>query len=97
MSAMTISDTSATLQRQKHHEASRPPPPQLPAHEPLTAPQPTRALVASPGPNAGMWTPEMGIKFGSPAQGNKNPHGAPYPQAMSNTNAQWDQPRPRFT
>ncbi|ERF70648.1 pH-response regulator protein palA/RIM20 [Endocarpon pusillum Z07020] len=97
MSAMRIHDTSATLQRQKHHEASRPPPPQSLEQEPLTAPQPTRASIVPPGPTAGMWTPEMGIKFGPPAQGSHNPHVAPYPQARPNSNAPWDQSRPRFT
>lgn len=100
MSAMTLNDTNATLQRQKQQEASRPPPPQSLGDEPLTAPQPTRAPAPPPpppGPTAGIWTPEMGIKFGPSAQGNKNPHHAGYPQARPNANIQWDQPRPRFT
>lgn len=42
-----------------------------PHTEPLTAPMPTRANVAPPPvattPTPGMWTPEMGIKFGGPS------------------------------
>ncbi|XHG00562.1 hypothetical protein AWENTII_003998 [Aspergillus wentii] len=52
------------------------PQPQVPVRasspeEPLTAPQPTRAPVAPPAvPTPGMWTPEMGIRFGgAPASG----------------------------
>lgn len=97
MSAMSMHETSATLQRQKNHEASRPPPPQYPGQIPLTAPQPTRAPIVPPGPTAGIWTPEMGIKFGAPAQGNHDPHSAPYPQARPDSNVPWDQTRPKFT
>jgi programmed cell death 6-interacting protein len=39
--------------------------PSRPPEEPLTAPQPTRAPVAPPAvPTPGMWSPEMGIRFG---------------------------------
>lgn len=47
-----------------------------PAAEPLTAPLPTRANVAPPPvANAGVWSPEMGIRFGGlmPAPGNTQP------------------------
>lgn len=50
---------------------SQPPPP-VQAHRPsdtatpLTAPQPMRAAVAPPSvPTPGIWSPEMGIRFGS--------------------------------
>lgn len=55
--------------------ASQPPtqpPPPVQAHRPpgaatpLTAPQPMRAAVPPPPvPTPGMWSPEMGIRFGS--------------------------------
>ncbi|GIK03728.1 pH-response regulator protein palA/rim20 [Aspergillus viridinutans] len=39
--------------------------PSRPPEEPLTAPQPTRAPVAPPAvPTPGMWSPEVGIRFG---------------------------------
>ncbi|USP76568.1 pH-response regulator protein palA/RIM20 [Curvularia clavata] len=46
------------------------------AEEPLTAPTPTRASMP---PSAGMWTPEVGIRFGGPptASGNPRPSGGP--------------------
>lgn len=47
-----------------------------PAAEPLTAPLPTRANVAPPPvANAGVWSPEMGIRFGGlmPTPGNTQP------------------------
>lgn len=46
--------------------------PPAPAEEPLAAPTPTR----HPGPStAGMWMPEMGIKFSSPGGGGAPPAG----------------------
>ncbi|KAL2013934.1 hypothetical protein VTN00DRAFT_1459 [Thermoascus crustaceus] len=44
-------------------------PPRPPTtEEPLTAPQPTRASIAPPPvATAGLWSPEVGIKFGGPA------------------------------
>ncbi|KAF2759602.1 BRO1-domain-containing protein [Pseudovirgaria hyperparasitica] len=59
-------DNAHVLKEQKKAEArsesyaANQPPVEAPA-EPLTAPTPTRANA---GPVAGMWTPEMGIKFG---------------------------------
>ncbi|KAJ5907914.1 hypothetical protein N7495_000596 [Penicillium taxi] len=48
---------------------SQPPPPVHTRQEitaPLTAPQPLRAAVAPPSvPTPGMWSPDMGIRFGS--------------------------------
>ena len=85
MSSMNLNQTSATLQSQKRQEgaARPPPPPSTLGREPLTAPTPTRASVHQPSlPNAGMWTPEMGIKFSNPPAGVRaNPNAAPYPQA----------------
>lgn len=56
------------------------PPPRNPA---LTAPQPTRVNVPPPPATIpslpGMWTPDLGIKFGAPTQ--LNNHTAPYPEA----------------
>jgi len=49
---------NSNLQQQYQAPAFNPPyASPAPVEEPLTAPQPTR------GPVAGMWTPEMGIKF----------------------------------
>lgn len=49
------------------------------AEEPLTAPTPTRASIA---PTSGMWTPEIGIKFGggptlTPQTNNSRPNNGP--------------------
>jgi len=64
------------------------PMPSPPTEEPLAAPQPTRAPISPPG--GGMWSPEMGIKFGAPTQ--MNSHAAPYPEART-TGGQWDPSR----
>ena len=57
-----------------------------PADEPLTAPTPTRAAVAPPPAPSGMWSPEMGIKFGGAAPAlpaNKNVHNPAYPDTRN--------------
>jgi programmed cell death 6-interacting protein len=65
---------SSSLEQQKHAEAQNP---QygIGAHveEPLAAPTPTRASI---GPHTGMWTPEVGIKFGT-APGKTRPVNGP--------------------
>ncbi|KAH3005554.1 hypothetical protein KXW60_004743 [Aspergillus fumigatus] len=54
-----LSSPPAAVQPPVQVQPSRPP------EEPLTAPQPTRAPVAPPAvPTPGMWSPEMGIRFG---------------------------------
>ncbi|CAI6338206.1 unnamed protein product [Periconia digitata] len=63
---------SSSLQQQKQADAQNP---QYGADahvgEPLTAPTPTRASV---GPQSGMWTPDMGIRF-APAGGTRPTNG----------------------
>lgn len=51
------------------------PQPQLQTHhaEPLTAPQPTRATVAPPVATRGVWSPDMGIRFGNAAAPSQGP------------------------
>lgn len=81
-------------QHQQPAQIPNPPPPTKssspfaipPAQQPtLTAPQPTRVNVPPPPANIptpslpGMWTPDLGIKFGAPTQ--LNNHAAPYPEA----------------
>lgn len=89
MSSMNLGQTTSSLQQQKHQEHHRPPPPRSMGHEPLAAPLPTRANPGPPMPVPGMWTPEVGIKFGGPPpQAHGNPHVAPYPQTRPDH--QWD-------
>ena len=62
MSSLTLQQAnSSSLQQQRQVDAQHP---QYGAgahaEEPLTAPTPTRASV---GPHAGMWTPDVGIRF----------------------------------
>ncbi len=93
MSSLNISQTNA-LQHQKQQENHQPPyDTRAPTAKPLTAPLPTRAAVAlPPAANPGMWTPEMGIKFGGPAQANnvQQPQPQPGPKARG---GQWDPSR----
>jgi programmed cell death 6-interacting protein len=68
---------SNSLQQQKQADAQDPHyGASAHAEEPLTAPTPTRASMP---PTAGMWTPEVGIRFGGPptASGNPRPSGGP--------------------
>ncbi|BDD61184.1 hypothetical protein MAP00_006254 [Monascus purpureus] len=52
------------IQPQEQRQPSRP----HATEEPLTAPQPTRAPVPPPQvPAPGLWSPEIGIRFGGPA------------------------------
>ncbi|KAF4217923.1 hypothetical protein CNMCM8980_008241 [Aspergillus fumigatiaffinis] len=76
MASLNISQPHLRQQPQPPHQpqlSSPPAPvqppvqvqPSRPPEEPLTAPQPTRAPVAPPAvPTPGMWSPEMGIRFG---------------------------------
>lgn len=77
-SPRTNHSSSVFSAAQPAHVPSQPPPPvhnvrPAEAAPPLTAPQPVRAPVAPPpvstpsmpGGMPGMWTPEMGIRFGS--------------------------------
>lgn len=70
----SLSLQSSSLEQQRHAEAQNP---QYgtSAHveEPLAAPTPTRASI---GPHTGMWTPEVGIKFGT-APGKPRPVNGP--------------------
>ncbi|KAI9829089.1 MAG: pH-response regulator protein palA/rim20 [Thelocarpon impressellum] len=72
MSALSLNHShSASLQQQRQNQQ---PPPPAPSSPPLAAPLPTRASgMASPA-TAGMWTPEMGIKFGEVAPAQQAPH-----------------------
>lgn len=67
MAALNISSHHPIHQQQPIQ--SQPPAPQPPAAQPLTAPQPTRANAALPPPvtnTGGIWSPDMGIRFGGP-------------------------------
>jgi len=61
-------DTTASLQQQKQEESRRTTRSSAKAaasvQEPIAAPQPTRIA-----PAAGMWNPDMGIKFGNDPDG----------------------------
>ena len=72
-------------QPQRHYQQRQP------AEEPLAAPQPTRAAPINPISTmpVGMWSPEMGIRFGGPAPG-----GAPPPQANAQQQQQQQQQQP---
>uniref|UniRef100_A0A093W407 pH-response regulator protein palA/RIM20 n=1 Tax=Talaromyces marneffei PM1 TaxID=1077442 RepID=A0A093W407_TALMA len=77
MAALNISSHHHPIQHQQQPVQPQPPVPQPPAEQPLTAPQPTRAnTVPPPVPNTGgIWSPEMGIRFGGalPAPGSTQP------------------------
>ncbi|KAI9712641.1 MAG: hypothetical protein M1812_006821 [Candelaria pacifica] len=93
MSSLNISQTNA-LQHQKQQENHKPPyDTRPPTAKPLAAPIPTRAaVVPPPAANPGMWTPEMGIKFGGPPQANNVKQ--PQPQPVSKPRGgQWDPSR----
>ncbi|PGH02114.1 programmed cell death 6-interacting protein [Blastomyces parvus] len=67
--------TATTTTPSSPPPASAPAPQSQPPETPLAAPQPTRTSIIPPPstmplpamPAAGMWSPEMGIKFGPPA------------------------------
>ncbi|KAI9815101.1 MAG: pH-response regulator protein palA/rim20 [Pycnora praestabilis] len=93
MSSLNISQTNA-LQQQRHHEIHMPPYSiKAPAEQPLTAPVPTRAAAAPPPASPGMWTPEMGIKFGGNASLNGNVQQAPNNPGTKVRGGQWDPSR----
>lgn len=78
MNSLNLQQANAhALQQQKMADAQNP---QYGAEahtgEPLTAPTPTRANIAPP---SGMWTPEVGIKFGGvpTSTGNARPSNGP--------------------
>lgn len=71
MTSLNLQETSASLQKQRKQETVRTAPAQPHAQQPLTAPQPTRASIAPVGAVGGVWSPDMGIKFGgTPVQAN---------------------------
>ena len=95
MSSLSLSQSNS-LQDQKEKEALRTQyATRAQSHgEQLAAPVPQRANVQPPpantGPTPGMWTPEMGIKFGTPPrQQNSNAHNPAYPQTQPRAGP-WD-------
>lgn len=84
MSSLNLQQASS-LQQQRHAPDQIPPyAAKAHAEEPLTAPTPTRASV---GPNTGMWTPEVGIRFGgAPTPQTNNPR----PAAGPPQDGRWD-------
>ena len=67
MAALNLSQPH--FRPQRNHVPSLPQAPQQQQQqgEPLAAPQPTRTHISPPQvPTPGMWTPEMGIRFGGP-------------------------------
>ena len=97
MSALNLSQASS-LQDQKQRESLRSHySAKAPSSEPLTAPTPTRAAVQPPSaPASGMWSPEMGIKFGGvttpqqPPPANGNVHNPAYPNTRAR-GGQWNE------
>ncbi|KAF2418793.1 putative pH signal transduction protein pala [Tothia fuscella] len=80
MSGLSLNKATTSLQQQKDAESQRPSyPAPAPVDEPLAAPQPKRTPVSVPP--AGMWTPDMGIKFAPPGQPNAPP---------AKENGKWD-------
>ncbi|KAF2692230.1 BRO1-domain-containing protein [Lentithecium fluviatile CBS 122367] len=85
MSSLNLQQAnSSSLQQQRQVDAQHP---QYGAgahaEEPLTAPTPTRASV---GPHAGMWTPDVGIRFA----GVPTTSGGARPSAGPSQDARWD-------
>ncbi|ORX92895.1 BRO1-like domain-domain-containing protein [Clohesyomyces aquaticus] len=78
MSSLSLHQTnSSSLQQQRQAETQNPQyGVDAHAEEPLAAPTPTRASV---GPHAGMWTPDVGIRFADAptAAGNSRPINGP--------------------
>lgn len=66
MARMTLRSNTSDLQHQRSEE-NRAPAPSVFGGEPLTAPMPTRVPV--PAVAGGIWQPDMGIRFGGPANG----------------------------
>ena len=95
MSSLRIAQSN-NLQEQKQRETLRSQfHTKAPVKDLLTAPTPTRGPVPPPAASPGMWSPEMGIKFGNLApQPSKD--GNIYNPAYPNTRAgqvrrsQWD-------
>ena len=94
MSALNLSQVTS-LQDQKNRETLRSQyGAKAAASEPLTAPTPTRPAVQPPpptGPTPGMWSPDMGIKFGgaSKQQANGDVHNPAYPNPKAR-GEKWD-------
>ncbi|MCJ1380577.1 pH-response regulator protein palA/rim20 [Xylographa soralifera] len=94
MSSLNIAQSNH-LQEQKQRETLRAQyGAKAPIKNPMTAPVPTRAPV-SPPPTPGMWTPELGIKFGGvvpPPAHAGNTHNPAYPNTRAGQMraGQWD-------
>ena len=80
MSALNLQQASALQQQRLAETQNLPYADKAPVEAPLTAPQPTRATQS---PAAGMWTPEMPIRFGD---GTASPAAA----ATKPRDARWD-------
>ena len=95
MSSLRIAQNNS-LQEQKQRETLRSQyHTKAPTKDLLTAPTPTRAPVPPPAALPGMWSPEMGIKFGNlAAQPSKdsNVHNPAYPNTRAGQvrGGQWD-------
>jgi programmed cell death 6-interacting protein len=78
MSSLNIQQANSTSLHQQRQADAQDPQYGADAHgeEPLTAPTPTRT---SGGPQAGMWTPEVGIRFANvpTASGHMRPTNGP--------------------
>ena len=94
MSSLNIAQSNH-LQEQKQRETLRAQySVRAPIKDPMTAPMPTRAPAPAP-PTPGMWTPELGIKFGvgaPPAAQSSNTHNPAYPNTRTGQMraGQWD-------
>ena len=86
MSSLNIAQSNS-LQDQKKRETLRSQyNVKAPAQDPLTAPTPTRVTVPPPATSPGMWSPEMGIKFGGvapPPPKASNQHNPSYPDTRN--------------
>ena len=95
ISSLHLHETSAALREQKRQEHSRATPPAGLTLEALAAPVPTRAPVGPPMPSAGVWSPDMGIRFGGPSP--QTGGNLPSTQRRTN-NSSWDSGRsPHFS
>jgi programmed cell death 6-interacting protein len=65
LSSLSLHNTAQLQDRRERESLRSHYQPPAPADEPLTAPTPTRPVVAPHPPVSGIWSPEMGIKFES--------------------------------
>ena len=69
MHSLHLTNSNSIQQREEEESLSSVYNVHAPTTQPLAAPVPTRISAMPPQVSPGMWSPELGIKFGDPSPG----------------------------